>query len=268
MRIFQRNHLLDFENFLKLFNFGRKQLHQMRPAVGSRVGHAAISFDRRVERCVKTSDFSAERLCRRRRVSSLGTLRLRSLAAGRTGRRIAPSLVPSGCRVSVGPTLPATPASSGGKTPVRDNLARPADREMCADRGFPARRLCRRRQSLFPRNLAVKAACSRGDQATHRTESGPVRMPSQRRPCFTPAGGKTLVRDNIARPANREMCADRGFPVRTTLQTTAEPLPSCRWWPASSFSEDTFGYWGLPPRRGSRPSRDRNLHFSREPSEQ
>ena len=63
---------------------------------------------------------------------------------------------------------------------------------MCADRGFPARRLCRRRQSLFPRNLAVKAACSRRDQATHRTESGPVRMPSQRRPRFTPAGGKHL----------------------------------------------------------------------------
>ena len=147
MRIFQRNHLLDFENFPKLFNFGRKQPHQMRPAVGSRVGHAAISFDRRVERCAKTSDFSAERLCRRRRVSSLGTLRLRPLAAGGTRRRIAQSLVPSECRVSVGPALPLL---VGKHLSVTISLDRRVER--CAQTAdFPYERLCRRRQNLFPR---------------------------------------------------------------------------------------------------------------------
>ena len=57
--------------------------------------------------------------------------------------------------------------------------------ERCAQTAdFPPKGLCRRRQSLFPRNRAGKAASSQADRATHRTESGPFRWPTQRRPRF------------------------------------------------------------------------------------
>ena len=86
---------------------------------------------------------------------------------------------------------------------------------------FPLGRLCGRRQRLFPRTRAGKAARSLSDGATRRSES---RTPLYQLPVS--ARWKTLVRGNVARPVGREMRADRGFPARATLPTTAESLPS------------------------------------------
>ena len=194
--------------------------------MGSRVGH--ISVDQRVERCAQTADFPPEDSADHGRVSSLGTLRLRPLAARQIGRRIAPSLVPSECRFSVGPALPATPASSGGKTPVHDNLARPADREMSAGGGVPAPRTQQTTAESLrsqPRGKGCFQLGRPGD-ASHRVWSRQSADSASAPLCPLPLLVGKHLSVTISLDLRVERCAQTADFPRTTLQTTAESLPS------------------------------------------